>query len=152
MKSVRRLVQTGIAVLSLCAACDVWAQASATPPGTSPPVGVTPPDVSSLNGVPSDIKALLRDFNRTRNQFLAGQDLLRIELNHATTPSERQRIREELQANRLAFLAAQKSLRQQLKDELAALKGKISHEEFLRILDAAHNAATEGGIGHHKGH
>jgi hypothetical protein len=113
---------------------------------------VAPPNAVDLGGVPGDIKALIRSFALTRDKFLAEQDLLRIQLNHATTPSERQRIREELQANRKAFVAAQDALRLQLKEELAALKGKISHEEFLRILDAAHNAATEGGIGHHKGH
>jgi hypothetical protein len=152
MKAVRYIIQIALAVLGLCAPANAWAQTSPTPPTTTPPVTVTPPNAVDLAGVPGDIKALLRSFALTRDKFLAEQDLLRIKLNHATTPSERERIREELQANRKAFLAAQSALRLQLKDELAALKGKISHEEFLRILDAAHNAATEGGIGHHKGH
>jgi hypothetical protein len=56
-----------------------------------------------------------------------------------------------LQDNRQAFLDALKDFRSQLKDDLTALKGKISHAEFLRIIDAAHDAATEGGLNHHKG-
>ena len=74
------------------------------------------------------------------------------QLKNATTPSDREQIRQQVQANRQSFLDALRSFREQLKDELAALKGKISHEEFLRIINAAHNAQTEGGIGHHKGH
>ncbi len=150
MKAVRYIIQLALTVLGLCSPLDAWAQTSVTP--STPPPTVAPPNAVDLGGVPGDIKALIRSFALTRDKFLAEQDLLRIQLNHATTPSERQRIREELQANRKAFVAAQDALRLQLKEELAALKGKISHEEFLRILDAAHNAATEGGIGHHKGH
>jgi hypothetical protein len=139
-------------VLSLWAPRHAWAQTSTTPPTATPPVTVTPPNGADFAGIPKDIRALLRSFNLTRDQFLAAQDLLRIKLNHATTASERERIREELQANRRAFLTAQNAIRLQIKEELAALKGKISHEEFLRILDAAHSAETEGGLGHHRGH
>jgi hypothetical protein len=92
------------------------------------------------------------DFAVTRDKFLAQQDLLLLKLSNATTPEEREKIREQLQDNRQAFLDSLKDFRTQLKDDLEALKGKISHEEFLRIIDAAHDAVTEGGIGHHKGH
>ncbi len=95
---------------------------------------------------------MIRNFDATRDSFLAAQNLLQIKLRNATTATERQQIRAELQANREAFLAALRAFRQQLKTELAALKGKISHEEFLRIIDAAHNAAAEGGLNHHRGH
>jgi ribosomal protein L16 Arg81 hydroxylase len=147
MKAVRHLIQTGMVILSLCASRDVRAQTNAPSPGAATPVSA-----SGITDVPLGIQSLILTFDRTRNQFLAQQDRLRIQLNHATTPSERQTIREELQANRQAFLAIQRTIRDQLKQELAALKEKISHEEFLRILNAAQNAATEGGIGHHKGH
>jgi hypothetical protein len=83
---------------------------------------------------------------------LAKQDLLLLKLSNATTPAERERIRDQLQDNRDAFLAELESFRTQLKDDLVALKGKISHEEFLRIINAAQEAATEGGFDHHKGH
>jgi ABC-type transporter MlaC component len=103
-------------------------------------------------GVPKEIQSLIDTFNKARDQFLAQQAALLAQLKSATTASEREQIRLQVQANRQSFLATLKDFREQLKAELAALKGKISHEEFLRIIDAAHNAQTEGGIGHHKGH
>jgi hypothetical protein len=150
MKAVRYLILTGIAVASLCASSSVWAQASST--AAAPPVTVVPPTATDLASVPKGIKTLINNFNLLRDKFLAQQNLLRIQLNNATTATERQQIRAQLQANRDAFLAALKDFRQQLKSELAALKGKISHEEFLRIIDAAHNAGVEGGLSHHRGH
>jgi cytochrome oxidase Cu insertion factor (SCO1/SenC/PrrC family) len=105
-----------------------------------------------LRGAPADIKILIISFDKTRDTFLAQQAVLLAKLKNATTDAERAAIREQLQDNRQAFLAALKDFRSTLKEDLAALKGKISHEEFLRIIDAAHDAATEGGIGHHKGH
>jgi len=147
MKAIRYLILAGIVVASLCASRSVWAQASAIPP-----VVVVPQDGRDLAAVPPEIKTLIINFDQTRDKYLAAQDLLLIKLKNATTAAEREQIRAQLQANRQAFLAALKAFRQTLKDELTALKRKISHEEFLRIIDAAHNAATEGGIGHHKGH
>jgi len=105
-----------------------------------------------LRGAPKDIQILIISFDQTRDKYLVEQDLLLIKLKHATTEEEREQIREQLQDNRQAFLQSLQGFREQLKDDLVALKGKISHEEFLRIIDAAHDAATEGGIGHHKGH
>jgi len=145
MKTIRHLLLTGIAVASLCGTCTLWAQSNATPP-----IAVAPRD--GLGGVPPAVQTLVSSFDQTRDKYLKEQNLLLIKLKHATTAAEREQIREELQANRQAFLAALKSFREQLKDELAALKGKISHEEFLRIIDAAYNASTEGGVGHHRGH
>jgi hypothetical protein len=143
MKSIRYLILTGIAAVSLCGASAALADT------TPPPVVV--PDNGSLSGVPADIKTLIKDFAATRDTYLAQQDLLLAQLKTATTKQERETIRQELEANRTDFLTELKTFRTQLKDDLAALKGKISHAEFLRILDAAHDAATEGGWGHHKG-
>jgi soluble cytochrome b562 len=150
MKAVRYLILTGMAVASLCAASSAWAQVSSTP--SMPPVTVVPPTATDLAGVPKGIQILIGNFNLLREKFLAAQNLLQSQLKNATTATERQQIRAQLQANRQAFLDALKDFRQQLKSELTALKGKISHEEFLRIIDAAHNAAVEGGLSHHKGH
>ena len=151
MKTIRCLILTGVTVAGLCGPCTVWAQASATPP-----VVVVPHDdkdvYRDLRGAPKDLQTLILGFDQTRDKYLAQQNLLLIKLKNATTPEEREKIREQLQDNRQAFLEALKDFRTQLKDDLVALKGKISHEEFLRIIDAAHDAATEGGIGHHKGH
>jgi hypothetical protein len=154
MKTVRYLFLTGMAVASLCGSRSVLAQVSSTPAKTNPlpPLTMVPPTATPLGGVPPAIKTMITSFDITRDNYLAAQNLLLIQIKKATTATERQQIRAELQANRQAFLAALRHFRQQLKTELAALKGKISHEEFLRIIDAAHNAAIEGGLNHHRGH
>ena len=145
MKSIRYLILAGITVASLCGPRTAWAQSSATPS-----VVVVPHD-GLLSGVPDNIKILIKDFAATRDIYLAEQDLLLAQLKTATTAAERAQIREQLQDNRKAFLAELKAFRTQLKEDLAALKGKISHAEFLRIIEAAHDAATEGGWYHHRG-
>jgi hypothetical protein len=153
MKAVRYLILTVMAVASLVASPKVWAQPSSTPRTNSgPPVSVAPPSAFDLGGVPRGIRVMITTFDLTRDNFLAQQNLLQIQLRNATTATERQQIRAQLQANREAFLNALRDFRQQLRTELAALKGKISHEEFLRIIDAAHNASVEGGLNHHRGH
>jgi hypothetical protein len=149
MKTIRYLVMAGISLAGVCSPHAVLAQS--TPPSTPPPVVVVPHD-GILNGAPAGIKSLILDFAAVRDIYLAKQDLLLAKLAHATTAAERDAIREQLQDNRQAFLDLLKSFRTKLEDELAALKGKISHEEFLRIINAAHEAATEGGFDHHKGH
>ncbi len=145
MKTIRYLVLTGIAAAGLCGAGSVWAQTTSTPPVTVAPHAGT-------GGAPAGIKTLITSFDKTRDKYLAAQDLLLKQLKNATTAAEREQIREQLQDNRQAFLEALKDFREQLKDDLTALKGKISHEEFLRIINAAQEAATEGGFDHHKGH
>jgi hypothetical protein len=154
MKAVRYLILTVVAVASLCASRSGWAQVISNPPTVVPlpPVVVVPPTVTYLGSVPSGVKTMITSFAVTRDNYLATQNLLLIRMKKATTATERQQIRAELQANRQAFLATLKTFREQLKTELAALKGKISHEEFLRIIDAAHNAGIEGGLNHHRGH
>lgn len=146
MTTIRYLMLAGITAASLCGPRAVFADATVTPP-----VVVVPHD-GDLSGVPADIKTLIKDFAATRDTYLAQQDLLLAQLKTATTAAERATIRTELEANRTDFLAELKAFRTQLKDDLAALKGKISHAEYLRIIDAARDAATEGGYGHHKGH
>lgn len=151
MKVIRNLILTGISLASLIAPKTVTGQSNA-----SPPVVVVPHDdrglYGDLKGAPPQIQALIVNFDTTRDKYLAAQEVLLVKLRNATTPTEREQIRERLQSNRASFMNQLNSFRDQLKDELVALKSKISHEEFLRIIDAAHDAATEGGIGHHKGH
>ena len=156
MKTIRTLLMVGITVASLGAPISAAAQASTPPPASAtPPPAVVPGNGNgqsqNLNGVPAPIQQLVIGFDKTRDSYLATQDLLLIKLKNATTGEERDRIRAQLTDNRQAFLLQLQGFRGQLKDQLTALKGKISHEEFLRIIDAAHNAATEGGINHHKG-
>jgi flagellar biosynthesis/type III secretory pathway protein FliH len=107
---------------------------------------------NGTSGVPSGVRTLIASFDQTRDHFLATQAQLQSSLRNATTAAQREQIRQQLQTNRQAFLAALKTFREQLKDDLAAIKGKISHEEYLRIIDAAHEATTEGGLNHHRGH
>ncbi len=150
MKVFRCLILSGVTLASLCGPRTAWAQA-----GTTNPVVVPHDDKDlyrDLRGAPDNIKTLIVSFDQTRDKYLAEQRLLLIKLKKAATPEERERIRALLQANRQAFLEALKTFRAELKVDLAALRGKISHQEFLRIIDAAHDAATEGGIGHHRGH
>jgi hypothetical protein len=146
MKTIRYLILTGITMASLCGPRAVFADTTGTAPV------VVAPNSGDLAGVPADIKTLIKDFAATRDIYLAQQDLLLAQLKTATTKAEREAIRDQLQGNRQAFLAELKTFRTQLKDDLVALKGKISHAEFLRIIDAAHDAATEGGYHHHPGH
>jgi len=101
-----------------------------------------------LPGVPDNVKNLIQTFDQTRNTYLQQQQLMLIKLRHATTPQEQNQIRQQLQDNRKEFLAELKSFREELRADLQALKGKISHGEFGRIIDAAQDAGTDGGHRH----
>lgn len=101
-----------------------------------------------LRGVPDNVKNLVLTFDQTRDKYLQQQTLLLIKLKHASTPDEQEQLRQQLQANRQEFLSDLKGFRDELRDDLQAMKGKISHAEFGRIIDAAHGASTEGGHRH----
>jgi hypothetical protein len=157
MKAACYWILAMICAAGICSPPDAKAQTSANPPANataSGPISVSPAAAGGFApaAVPKEIQSLIETFNQTRDQYLAQQSALLVQLKHATTPSEREQIRFQVQANRQSFLETLKTFREQLKDELAALKLKISHEEFVRIIDAAQNAQKEGGIGHHKGH
>lgn len=143
MKMIRTLVLAGLTLAVAASANLANAQTTPTPP-------VVPPH-NGTGGLPTDIKTLITSFEATRDAYLAQQAALLGQLKTATTAAERAQIRAALEANQAAYLAELKSFRTQLKDDLAALKGKISHAEFLRIIEAAHDATTEGGKHHHKG-
>lgn len=153
MKTIH-FILAGLVLACLSGASPVFAQPATTATATPPPVVVPNSgagDHGGLSSVPDNIKGLIVGFDQTRDKFLAQQAVLLAKLKNATTDVEREKIRQELQENRQSFLDSLKDFRAQLKDRLAALKGKISHSEFLRIVDAAHDAATEGGAFHHKG-
>jgi hypothetical protein len=156
MKAARYLILAAICVAGFGTLPNAGAQASTNPSASataSPPISVAPLTAGQVTAaVPKEIQSLILTFSQTRDQYLAQQAVLLAQLKNATTAAEREQIRLQVQANRQSFLDALRAFREQLKDELAALKGKISHEEFLRIIDAAHNAQTEGGINRHKGH
>jgi hypothetical protein len=143
MKKIRSIILAGLALAVIFGASAGLAQS--TPP-------VTPAPHNGTAGLPADIKALITSFDATRDAYLASQGALLTKLSAATTAAEREAIRDQLQANRTAFLTELKAFRSDLKTDIAALKGKITHAELLRIIDAAYRAATEGGPNHHKGH
>jgi|SRR5579862_308537 len=121
---------------------------------TVPPPTVVPQDrddrdlLRDLRGVPDNVKTLIVTFDQTRDRYLQQQRLLLARLHRATTPEEQDQIRQLLQANRSEFITELKSFREDLRADLAALKGKIGHAEFGRIIDAAHSAGNEGGHRH----
>lgn len=150
LKTFRILLALTVAVASLVASRQALAADSTTP---APPTVVTQDrnDHNSqhdLRGVPDSLKFLISAFDQTRDKYLEQQRLLQAKLNNASTPAERNQIRQQLQANRQEFLADLKSFRQELSSDLQSMKGKISHAEFGRIIDASHAASTEGGHRH----
>jgi hypothetical protein len=151
MKPFRMMLTLAAAVANLV--CPLSVLAADTPTTMAPPL-VVPQDRDDrdlqhdLRGVPDNVKSLIVTFDQTRDKFLQQQRLLLIKLRHASTPEERDQVRQQLQANRQDFLSELKSFRDQLRNDLDALKGKIGHAEFGRIIDAAHDASTEGGHRH----
>lgn len=141
MKMFRVLLMVGAAAVSL--SCPRALSADATPP----PPTVVPQDrddrdlLRDLRGAPDNVKSLILNFDQVADKYLQKQRRLLLKLKNATTDAERAAIREQLQDNREAFLAELKSFRQELRADLVALKGKITHAEVLRILDAARDAA-----------
>jgi len=115
-----------------------------TPPVEVPRSGNDHAYNRALNNVnvPPAIKALITSFDATRDTYLATQKDQLSQLKGATA-EQRDAIREALQKNRAAFLAELKTFRDTLKTDLQDLKGKINHQEFNRIVDAAHTAATD---------
>lgn len=155
MKSIRMLLGLTAAVANLVCPWSVLAADSTTP--TDPPPTVLPQGRSDstdgglqrdLRGVPDNVKNLILTFDQNRDKYLQQQNLLLIKVKHASTPNEQQQLRQQLQANRQEFLADLKSFRDELRNDLQDLKGKIGHAEFGRIIDAAHSATTGGGHRH----
>jgi hypothetical protein len=150
MKSFRIWLTLTAAVASLVCPHSVLA---ADPGTTTPPLVVSqdPGDRDlqhDLRGVPDNVKTLIVTFDQTRDKFLQQQRLLLIRLRHASTPEERDQVRQLLQANRQDFLTELKSFRDDLRNDLSALKGKIGQAEFGRIIDAAHDVTTQDGHRH----
>ena len=150
MKPFRILLALTVAAANLfCPRSALAADTATAAPPTVVPQNRNAGDLQQdLRGVPDNVKTLLVTFNQNRDKYLQQQQLLLIKLHNASTPQERDQIRQLLQANRQDFLTDLKSFRQDLSSDLQALKGKIGHAEFGRIIDAAHAAATEAGHRH----
>lgn len=153
MKLFRILLTVGAAMANLV--CPLPASAADTAPPTT--TTVVPQDrndrdlLRDLSGVPDNVKTLIVTFDQTRDKYLQQQRLLLIKMHHAATPDEQAQLRQQLQANRAEFLSDLKGFREELRTDLEALKGKLGHAEFGRIIDAAHNAANNSGGHRHRG-
>jgi hypothetical protein len=138
MKTLRVLLIAGAAALLMCPPATL---AQSTPPPTVVPQDRDDRDLlRDLRGAPDNVKSLILAFDQVADKYLQQQRMLLLKLKNATTADQRQAIREQLQDNRQAYLAELKTFRQDLRSDLAALKGKITHAEVLRILDAAKDA------------
>jgi hypothetical protein len=152
MKTMRCLVWAVVIMAVFMGLPGVMADPPAAPQNAVVPVDNKIVD-HDLPDAPAPIKTLIAGFDQTRDGYLAAQGALLAKFKNAND-ADRDQIREELRNNRKAFLTAIKDFRSQLKDDLAELKGKISHEEFLQIINAAHDASKdgEGGGGRHRLH
>ena len=149
MKTFRILLTIGAAAASLISPRLVFADATVTAVPQDPNgAGL----LNELKGVPPNIKALILNFDQISDKYLQQQKVLLLKLKNATTAAEREALRALLQENRQDFLAELKIFRQDLRADLQALKGEITHAEVLRILEAAKQAAHPGpGKPTHKG-
>ena len=150
MKLLRMLLTLTAAMANLvCPRAALAADTATTAPPTVVPQNRDARDLQhDLRGVPDSVKALILTFDQNRDKYLAQQNLLKIKLSHATTASEQEQLRAQLQANRQAFLSDLKGFRDELRNDLQSLKGKIGHAEFGRIIDAAHSASAGNGHRH----
>jgi hypothetical protein len=149
MKSFRTLLALAVAANLFCPTAILAADTAAPGAATVVPQDRNKGDLMrDLRGVPNNVKTLIVTFDQNRDKYLQQQRLLLIKLHNASTPEERDQVRQLLQANRQEFLSDLKGFREELRTDLQALKGKISHGEFGRIIDAAHDAATDGGHRH----
>jgi len=137
LKAFRVLLMVGAAAANLiCPSAAIAAD-------TTPPPTVVPPDrdqhelLRDLKGAPENIKNLILNFDQVADKYLQQQRALLLNLKNATTAAERTAIRGQLQANRQSYLDELKTFRQELRADIQTLRGKITHAEVLRILEAA---------------
>jgi len=145
MKTFRILLTIGAAAASLISPRLVFADATVTAVPQDPNgAGL----LNELKGVPPNIKALILNFDQISDKYLQQQKVLLLKLKNATTAAEREALRTALQENRQDFLAELKIFRQDLRADLQALKGELTHKEVLRILEAAKQAIGPTGPAH----
>jgi hypothetical protein len=142
------MVTVSVAAVSLISPLMVSAADSGATPVVVPKDRDDRDLLRDLRGAPDNVKDLILNFDKLADKYLMKQRMLLIEYKNATSPEQRAAIREQLQDNRQTFLTELKGFREQLHDDLAALKGKISQAELRRILDAARDAAGRGDRRH----
>ncbi len=94
-----------------------------------------------------DLNSLIQKFQSERDAYLAQQSQLKTQIKDSTTPAQRAALRKLLEKNHKEFLDDLKRLREDLKEMVSQLKGKLNNAELQRLIDAAKN----GGDGHHRG-
>ncbi len=152
MRTIRPLLLAGATAAGLAGPPSALAQSTNAPATVVPQDRADADVVRDLQGVPDSIKSLLLSFDQVRDKYLLQQEVLLVQFKNATTAQEREQIRDKLQANRQQFLDELKMFRQELQDDIKALQGKISHTEFLRIIDAAAAASDPNATHRHRGH
>ena len=145
MKIHRVLLAIGVAGASWLCPLTGFTQTATTPPVVVPKDPNDGALLRDLKGAPDNVKDLIVNFDKTADQYLAKQRALLQQFKNATTPDERAAIRQELQDNRTAFLAELKTFRAQLKEDLAALKGKIGQGEAAANSHCGARRDTRGG-------
>jgi hypothetical protein len=122
---------------------SLLAQTTAASTAVTPPVVVEPN--KDPDRIPDDIKALIKKFEAQRDAYLDEQRILLAKLKNATTAAQREAIRDQLQENRTDFLAELRDFREDLRQEIRELKGKLNNQELRRLIDAVKDTVD----GHH---
>jgi len=143
MKTLKALLLMGMVGAFVMGPTGVRADGTNTAPVNLPSVvGDKNP-----NQLPAEVKTLLAAFEIKRDAYQTTQKDLLAQLKNAPTPEQRAAIRAQLQDNRLAFLAEVRDFREQIREEIRIIKGKINNEELRRPIDSG----TGGSDGHHHG-
>src|SRR5579859_3482552 len=131
MKTLKALLLIGVAGAFVMGPTRVRADGTNTPPANLPSV-VGNKNPSQL---PAEIKTLLTAFETKRDAYQAAQKDFLAKLKNATTPEQREAIRAQLQNNRQAFLADVRDFREEIREEIRILKGRINNEELRRLIE-----------------
>jgi hypothetical protein len=142
-KPSMKLLKTITIACALCGA--VLASPARAQTNSTPPV-IVDPNKNTVSGDIQEIKTLIKDFEITREAYLANQKSLLEQLKGATTDEQKEAIRKALEANRDAFLADLRAFRLEIREELRQLKGLINNAELQRLIAAAQAASGD----HHK--
>jgi hypothetical protein len=103
-----------------------------TPAAAKPERPGSPADVAA----PTDVKNLVEQFQRAREDFIARQRAMTALPRNQLTEQQRQNWEEE-----------RKRLRQEIRDRLIQIKNEFRSRELLEVLDAAKEAAKPRRIG-----
>lgn len=92
----------------------------------------------------TEVKDLLRRFEKARDAYLKEQEDLRKKERGASTETERERARAQIKASRDAWLERSRALREEFKDRAPQLREQMPTRK--EILDAADLRSSSGAI------